>query len=237
MRRESNPIRPRSRILLEMFWVLGPAALVYTIGILTDNTGLGLVSIVAAWLLIRAFLGRRGESWGTLGMRKPARWGRTLLLTLGGVALLQALVRVLKPVLSTYITGQPIDLSRFEGLRGDPLALILGLLIVWTVAAFGEEMVFRGYVLNRTALVLSSKGKRAWWGAVLISSSVFGLGHIYQGWTGVILSALAGVVYCAAYFLDGRSLWAPILIHGLYDTSAFLALFLGLDSHLPGLLG
>jgi len=232
---ESAQHMPRSRILLEMLWVLGPAALVYMIGILTDNTGLGLVSIVAAWLVIRELLRRRGKGWGTYGLRRPARWRKTLTIILGGVVLLHVLIRIMKPFLSEYVTGEPLDLSRFESLRGDPLVLILGLLIVWTIAAFGEEMVFRGYMLNRTSRMLSSTGKSGWGGAVVLSSVVFGLGHIYQGWTGVILSAIAGVVYCAAYFLDGRCLWAPILIHGIYDTSVFLALFLGLENKLPGL--
>ncbi len=69
---------------------------------------------------------------------------------------------------------------------------------------------------------------------MILCSLVFGLGLIYQGWTGVILSGIAVIVYCGAYFLDGRCLWAPILIHGVYDTSAFLILFFGLDK---GFLG
>ncbi len=232
---ESAQHMPRIRIILEMLLVLGPAALVYTIGILTNHTGLGLVSIVAAWIVIRALLRRRGMGWGTFGLRRPARWRKTLTLTLGGVVLLHVLIRIMKPFLSEHVTGEPLDLSHFESLRSDPLVLILGLLIVWTVAAFGEEMVFRGFVLNRTSQFFSSRGTSRWWSAVILSSVVFGLGHIYQGWTGVILSAIAGLVYCAAYFLDGRCLWAPILIHGLYDTSVFLILFLGLENKLPGL--
>ena len=226
---------PRSRIILEMIWVLGPAALVYGAGILTHNTGLGLVSIVAAWFVIRALLRSRREGWGIFGLHRPASWKRTMTLTLAGVILLHALIRTLKPVITKYVTGMPLDISRFEALRGDPLALLFGLLIVWTVAAFGEEMVFRGYLLNRSSQLFSSVGTSRWWGAVILSSLIFGLGHIYQGWTGVILSAIAGVVYCACYFLDGRCLWTPILIHGLYDTSAFLIIFLGVDRNFSGL--
>ncbi len=225
----------RSRAFLELTLVLGLAALIYGIGYFTDNTALGLVSIAAAWAVIRTLLRRRQSGWGEYGLCRPSHWKRTLALTLLGVAVLHALIRTLKPLIIKHITGTPLDVSRFEAVRGDPLALFLGLMIVWTVAAFGEEMVFRGYVLNRTAELFGFPGKSRWLWAVILSSLAFGLGHIYQGWTGVILSAIAGMVYCGAYFLDGRCLWAPILIHGLYDTSVFLALFLGLENKLPGL--
>ncbi len=222
----------RSRIFLEMTVVLGLAALIYGLGYLKDNTALGLVSISAAWIVIGISLKRRQSGWGEYGLRRPPSWKRTLVLALMGAAVLHVLIRMLKPLITEHITGAPLDISRFEAVRGDFPALLLGLLIVWTVAAFGEEMVFRGYVLNRTADLIGLPGLSRWLWAVLLSSLVFGLGHIYQGWTGVILSGIAGMVYCGAYFLDGRCIWAPILIHGIYDTSAFLILFFGLDKGL-----
>jgi len=224
----------RSGIFLELTLVLGLAALIYGIGYFRDNSALGLVSIAAAWAVIGALLRRRHSGWEEYGLRRPSRWKRTLALTLLGVAFLHVLIRMLKPLIVKHITGAALDISRFEALRGDPKALFLGLLIVWTVAAFGEEMVFRGYVLNRTAALIGFPVRSRWLWAVFLSSLVFGLGHIYQGWTGVILSGIAGMVYCGAYVLDGRCLWAPILIHGIYDTSAFLILFFGADKGLFG---
>ena len=69
--------------------------------------------------------------------------------------------------------------------------------------------------------------------AALLSSLLFGLGHIYQGLSGMILSTLVGLLYIGAYFINGRNLWAPNLIHGIYDTTAFFTIFLSLDRKIP----
>lgn len=220
--------------LIDLPCVLGAAALLYAVGMITGRTAWGLLSVAGAWIVAGLRLRRGGSRWRDLGLRRPPSWMKTLGLAVIGVLGIHGLVRWLKPLLAD-LTGQPLDLSRFEGLRGDPLALVTGLLVVWTVAAFGEEMVFRGLVLNRTA-ELFQRSRAAWVAAVLLSSLVFGLGHMYQGLSGVILTFLVGIVYCAAYFLSGKCLWAPILIHGIYDTAAFFLIFLDGDRALTTLL-
>ena len=126
------------------------------------------------------------------------------------------------------LTGQPIDRSPFDVLRGNVPALIFGLLVVWTLAAFGEELIFRGYLMNTIARILGHR-KGSWVMACLINSILFGLGHTYQGISGVILLGIVGLLYALFYLGSGRNLWVPILIHGLYDTSAFLVIFFNLD--------
>jgi membrane protease YdiL (CAAX protease family) len=229
----SRPDRSKTT-LVDLLLVLGTAASLYGAGMITGRTAWGLLSVAAAWILAGLRMRRRGSNWRALGMRRPASWVWTLCLVVTGVLGIHGLVRWLKPALAE-LTGQPLDLSRFEALRGDPAALAAGLLVVWTIAAFGEEMVFRGFVLNRTA-ELFSFSRMGWIAAVLLSSLFFGLGHLYQGISGVILTFLVGFVYCAAYFLSGRCLWAPILIHGLYDTAAFLLIFLNWDRTLTSLM-
>ena len=113
-------------------------------------------------------------------------------------------------------------------LRGNVTALIFGLIVVWTLAAFGEELIFRGYLMNTLARILGNK-KEGWIFACIINSILFGLGHTYQGISGVILLAIVGLLYALFYLGSGRNLWVPILMHGLYDTSAFIVIFLGLD--------
>jgi len=63
----------------------------------------------------------------------------------------------------------------------------------------------------------------------LLSSVFFGLGHAYQGMAGVVLTTIAGIFFGLIYLVCGKNLWVPILVHGLYNTSAFLILFLNLD--------
>jgi uncharacterized protein len=90
-------------------------------------------------------------------------------------------------------------------------------------------MVFRGYFLTRINNIFRSN-KTGLVFAVFMSSVFFGLGHIYQGPSGPILAAIAGILYSLAYILSGKNLWVPILAHGFYDTWAFLVLFLGIEN-------
>ncbi len=192
---------------------------------------LALSSILLALLMISGLLWLRRSSWREFGLRRPKSWPRTFLLAIGGVVTIHILVgRILSPLV-VDLTNQPVDISRFDALRGNLAALISGLIIVWTLAAFGEEMIFRGYVLNRIAGLFKNR-KTGWVIALVMTSMVFGLGHFYQGLSGIILTGIVGIIYALAYFADRCNLWAPILIHGLYDTSAFVIIFFNLDKAL-----
>ena len=94
----------RLRSLVELALVLGLAALIYGLGITTDNTALGLVSIAAAWVVILTLQRRRGAGWGEFGLHRPSRWKRTLALTLLGVVVLHVLILILKPLLWSPVT-------------------------------------------------------------------------------------------------------------------------------------
>jgi membrane protease YdiL (CAAX protease family) len=84
-------------------------------------------------------------------------------------------------------------------------------------AGICEELLFRGYLLAYMSGYLGIIP------GVLISSAVFGLGHVYQGPRGVLKTGGVGLILAGLYLLTG-SLWAPILLHAVTDvTSGFLA--------------
>lgn len=188
---------------------------------------LTLSSILLALGLIRLVLWLRRSNWREFGLKKPKSWLKTFLLAIGGLITVYIIVIISMPLV-TRLTGQPVDKSQFETLRGNVPALIFGLLVVWTLAAFGEELIFRGYLMNTLARVLGNRN-RGWIFACFINSILFGVGHTYQGISGVILLGIVGLLYALFYLGSGRNLWVPILIHGLYDTSAFLVIFFNLD--------
>jgi len=103
------------------------------------------------------------------------------------------------------------------------------LLIVWTFAAFGEEVVYRGYLMIRAA-DLGMRSNAAYCAAMIFVSVLFGFGHYYKGLAGVADSTVAGLILGAAYLLSGRNLWTTILAHGFIDTSAVVFEYFGLDS-------
>ena len=108
-------------------------------------------------------------------------------------------------------------------------ALFLGP-VIWFQAAVVEELT-RVFVLTRLWKVWPSRSAKL--ASVVAWSLLFGLAHIYQGATGVIGTALIGLVLGMSYLFRGRVL--PLMIaHGLYDTLATLALLYAL--HHPEVL-
>jgi membrane protease YdiL (CAAX protease family) len=101
--------------------------------------------------------------------------------------------------------------------------------VVWTFAAFGEEIAYRGYLMTRAA-DLGRRSVAAQWIGMVFVSALFGLGHYYKGFAGIVDSTFAGLILGSAYLLAGRNLWACILAHGLIDTVGVAALFLGFAS-------
>jgi membrane protease YdiL (CAAX protease family) len=94
------------------------------------------------------------------------------------------------------------------------------------LAAFGEEMVHRGYVLNRIADLLRGAPSR-WALSLVIASLAFGFGHYDQGLTGWIENTIAGLLLGGMYLYFGRNLAVPIVAHGVTDTIDFLIIFFG----------
>ena len=101
--------------------------------------------------------------------------------------------------------------------------------MVWTFAAFAEEIGYRGYLITRAADV-GNRSKPAYWIAVLLVSVLFGYGHYYKGPSGIVDSGMAGLILGAAFLLSGRNLWVCILAHGFIDTFGIVALYFGWSS-------
>jgi membrane protease YdiL (CAAX protease family) len=192
-----------------------------------QSTWLTLISILLALSLIRLVLWLRQSSWREFGLKRPKSWPQTFFLAVGGLITIFIIVRLSMPVV-IRLTGKPVDRTPFETLRGNVPALLLGLLVVWTLAAFGEELIFRGYLMNTLARILGNKSG-GWIFACIVNAILFGFGHTYQGISGVILLCIVGLLYALFYLGSGRNLWVSILMHGMYDTTAFLVIFFSLD--------
>ena len=116
-----------------------------------------------------------------------------------------------------------------ESIAGDLRSALLWLGLVWTFAAFGEEISYRGYLLNRAADI-GGRTPLAYWIAVIAVSILFGYGHYYKGPAGIVDSGIAGLILGAAYLISGRNLWTTILAHGFIDTFGVAGLYFGWDS-------
>jgi len=181
-----------------------------------------LLLFVLAWVSLRL----RHLHWSDIGLKHPSRWLTTIgLAILVGIGYQVVDTLLIAPLLQR-LTGEAINLSQFAGLRGNLTALIVFLAVSWTEAAFIEEMFFRGYLFNRFMDLLGRE--RVGITLALIAQAVlFGLGHTYQGLTGVLDTAVAGLVLGLLYLQARRNLWLPILTHGIIDTTGFLLIYFG----------
>lgn len=181
------------------------------------------IAVLFIWFVL--WVSRAG--WSDVGMRRPKNWITTIGIGIGVALFLQAVALVvLVPTMQRFGVQLP-DLSRFESIRGNIPMLLLWLVVAWTTAGFGEEIIWRGFVMSRVARVLGD-GKAAWVFSLILASVLFGLLHIYQGTVGVVLTGVSGLVFGILYLASGRNLWAPIIAHGTKDTLAFLMIYTGL---------
>jgi hypothetical protein len=111
-------------------------------------------------------------------------------------------------------------------IAGNVKMALLALLLVWTFAAFGEEISYRGYLLTRAADI-GRRSTTAYWLSIVLVSVLFGYGHYYKGPSGMIDSGIAGLILGAAYMVAGRNLWACIFSHGFIDTFGVIDAFFG----------
>jgi membrane protease YdiL (CAAX protease family) len=168
----------------------------------------------------------RDGSWFAMGFKRPASWRRILL-----IALVAAILRILlgqfliEPVTDLFWSKPSLPALANEITKNVKIAFV-ALLLVWTFAAFGEEIVYRGYLLTRAADV-GKRSELAYWIGIVLVSILFGYGHYYKGAAGVIDSGVAGVILGSAYMLAGRNLWASIFAHGFIDTFAVIDAFFG----------
>ncbi len=59
--------------------------------------------------------------------------------------------------------------------------------------------------------------------ALVLSSAIFGMGHLYQGVAGVIQTAVMGFIFGLIFFLTG-TLLVPIVLHAVIDLRVLLLL-------------
>ncbi|MGA2981291.1 MAG: CPBP family intramembrane glutamic endopeptidase [Terriglobales bacterium] len=168
----------------------------------------------------------RDGGWGVIGLRWPVSWKRTVLFALVAAAVRILLGQFVIDPLTAHFWPVAKAPSGFDEITGHAMVALRWLLIVWTFAAFGEEISYRGYLVTRAADV-GGRSKAAYWFGVLMVSVLFGYGHYYKGPSGMVDSGMAGLILGTAYLMTGRNLWVCILAHGFIDTFGVAALFFG----------
>ena len=182
--------------------------------------------VIVLFALGSASIWLRDGSWSAMGLKRPVSWRRIFLIALiaAGVRIILGQF-VIEPV-TGFFWPAPTAPELANEITGNAKVALLALLLVWTFAAFGEEIAYRGYLLTRAADI-GGRSKLAYWLGIVFVSILFGYGHYYKGPSGIIDSGIAGLILGAAYMLADRNLWACILAHGFIDTFAVIDAFFG----------
>ena len=184
------------------------------------------------WLLLVGWgsLWARGVRWRDVGLKRgpPAR--RLAYLGIVGGVVLETFQLTITQPLAARLVGAAPDLHQLAALEGDVMRLVIGMALVWSLVAFGEELFWRGYLVNRLVGVLG-QWRAPYSLAVAIAAALFGLAHAYQGAAGVVVESVSGLILGATYLGCDRNLAIPIAIHGVVDTIDVILAFVG---RLPG---
>jgi uncharacterized protein len=134
-----------------------------------------------------------------------------------GIGLAASALLVLQTVV---LTRNPDVLARFGRKLGDLAAMVPRTAreqrwFAWLSVTAGicEEILYRGLLLAVLAAVVGT------WPAVVATSIVFGVGHLYQGFSGAIKTGVVGLVFALLTVLSG-SLLVAVVVHIVLDVTS-----------------
>lgn len=179
--------------------------------------GLGIV-IFIAW--------RSKWNWAIFGFGKRGNPVSTILKGLWLTVPMFVGLSIIEPFLQAYFGA--LDLSSVAHIRGDFGAYVILMVIMWVFAAFGEELLFRGYYMQWFARLFGNTSK-AWLLSALIMSAYFGVSHSYQGTAGIIAITLGSLYLSMIYYKNRDNLAIAALVHGFYDTIGLTLIYLNKD--------
>lgn len=183
--------------------------------------------IAALILLLASAIEYKKDAFRSLGFQRKRVNIKNLLIIapLTGIAIFLFTGYVILPIV-TYITGQPIDYSELEGYKGNLPAILSLLVYVWLSGAFGEEIVFRGYLMRQFTKFFGSS-KISLIINIVLFGFLFGWMHAYQGITGQIFTGITSIILALIFHFRKNDLWFIIAVHGFIDTVGLVYLFNG----------
>jgi membrane protease YdiL (CAAX protease family) len=201
--------------LLGIFVAVMPARDAVQSGVWPKLFLLGRMALLV--LLCTWFLRASGDRWADVGLRRPRRWWVVPLTVAGGFVLLVAVSTLMMRLILPAIGAIPPQPGA-RAIRGDLAEyLFWAVPVAWGSAAFGEELVVRGFLLDRITKVIGSSGARATGAAVVVQAALFGAFHFHQGVGGALVTGAVGLVLGVIWLAGRRNLWPCILLHGLVD--------------------
>jgi membrane protease YdiL (CAAX protease family) len=160
--------------------------------------------LLVSWVFVRA---GDGAEWESLGLNFSPGWARRVALGAGIGFVLQAGIALALVLTQAqhYDARTAWDANTWANLAAD----------VWlfVAAAASEELLFRGYALQR---LRDAAGAPA---AIVITSIAFGAAHVWNPAASVfstLNTVLAGILLALAYF-QRREMWMQCSLHAAWN--------------------
>jgi len=164
---------------------------------------------VAAVLVYVRFVER--EPLRSIGFHRPG-WKDSVLGIACGVVILAGLAAIF------YVVFPALHISENTAIKQVMATPLWWRWISVIRAAVGEEVLFRGYAIERLQKLTGSVRI-----AGFVSWAIFTLAHLgFWGWGHLLVAGFAGGLLTLLY-LWRRNLWANMLAHFIVDGAAFLA--------------
>ncbi len=185
-----------------------------------------IIMLIFVWLGLKL----RCESWKDFGLGfKSVTWSEGIKMFLLSLLVFVLAVAgfIVGSIVMANITGIPenANMSGYDYLKDNIGMLILTLGGVYIVSSFGEEVIYRAFLINRIS-ELGQKTKKATVIAIVLSSIIFGLVHYEWGPMGMVQTGFMGLALAICYIKLKKRLWILILAHAYMDTILIVQMYL-----------
>ncbi len=174
------------------------------------------VAEVICLVLITWFFSKRGIGWKDVGLKRPANWWKAIGYFIACVVTIGVIFNFVIQPLFPHGANQIGD--------GSPLSLpeMLFRLIVIGIgtAAIGEELLFRGFLLNNINALAGSKTMGTIM-AIILQALCFAVLH--SGVQGMVSAGVIGIILGVFYVLSGRNLLVVIAAHAVPDVLSIIS--------------
>ena len=189
----------------------GTEALLKSVRVVTSFV---LLEAGITFLLLALILKAHGEKLANLGLRWE-RWRSHLIIGIAAVPVLFFLNGLVGGAFRLFLPKYSTERNPLMEIIHTPEDMVLFVVSVLIAGGIKEELQ-RAFILIRFRDHLG--GARL---GLVLWSIAFGAGHYVQGFQGMVIAGLFGLVFGTIYLLRGN-LIAPMVSHGLYDMVALL---------------
>ena len=175
----------------------------------------------------------RKELLKSIGLKRPKNLFTLIMLCLFLGVLIELTTEIFFNPIIEKLTGSKIDLSVVD--LSSVEKYLTWMVIGFVLGGFLEEILFRGFLITRISKFLKGN-KISDLIALFATSILFGLCHLYQGWSGVISTGLIGLMFGIIFLAFNKNLWYSILAHGFVNMTALTILYFGYYAKLESLI-